>query len=85
MFAYKKHKVYLVTSLKSSDIDDATNSLVKDILKTIYFCRNGKLTDTLVRHSGEPENCFEEAIMNSLVKRGYIVDAQVDVKIIVLT
>ena len=74
-----KHKVYLVTSLKSSDIkDDATKLTGKRYLKDyLFFAETGKLTDTLVRHSGEPENCFEEAIMNSLVKRGYIVDAQV--------
>ena len=74
-----KHKVFLVTSLKSTDIKDDVSKLSgKRYLKDyLFFAETGKLSNNLVRHSGEPENCFEEAIMNSLIKRGYQVDAQV--------
>ena len=75
-----KEKVFLVTSLKSSDIRlvDADAVTGKRYLKDyLSYAETGIISDTLVRQSGEPENDFEEAIMNSLKERGYLVDAQV--------
>ena len=77
-----KEKVFLVTSLKSTDVrvkpDEVTGKrYLKDYLT---FAETGIISDTLVRQSGEPENDFEEAIMNAIKEKGYLVDAQVGCK-----
>ena len=74
-----KEKVYLVTSLQSGDIRVNPEAITgKRYLRDyLSYAETGIITDTSVRKSGEPENDFEAAIMSSLQKRGYEVDAQI--------
>ena len=73
-----KDKIFLVTSLKSTDIRPKSSVTGAKYLKEyLAYAETGKIVDTTVRSSGRPENIFEEGIMNALTKRGYEVDAQV--------
>ena len=79
LFTRAKDKIFLVTSLKSTDIRPSQSSTTgtRFLKEYLSYAETGKIVDTTIRSSGKPENIFEEAIMNALIKRGYEVDAQV--------
>tara|TARA_Y100001933_G_scaffold184915_1_gene183737 strand:+ start:95 stop:5113 length:5019 start_codon:yes stop_codon:yes gene_type:complete len=79
LFTRAKDKIFLVTSLKSTDIRPSQSSITgtRYLKEYLSYAETGKIKDTTIRSSGKPENKFEEVIMNSLLKRGYEVDAQV--------
>ena len=43
----------------------------------LEYAETGKITDLSLKTSGVTDNPFEESIRDALVKRGYVVDAQV--------
>ena len=74
-----KDKIFLVTSLNSSDVrpNPAAVTGSKYLKEYLQYAETGKIADTTVRSGGQPENVFEEGILNALIKRGYEVDAQI--------
>ena len=79
LFTRAKDKIFLVTSLKSTDVKPSKTATTgsKYLKEYLSYAETGRIVDTTIRSSGKPENSFEAAIMNALIKRGYEVDAQV--------
>ena len=77
LFTRAKHKVILVTSLRSSNIKDSKREGPQILKKYLEYAEKGEITDLERRTSGSTENPFEESIREALTKRGYVVDAQV--------
>ena len=77
LFTRAKHKVILVTSLKSSNIKESKREGPQILKKYLEYAEKGEITDLSRRTSGTTENAFEESIRQALTNRGYLVDAQV--------
>ena len=77
LFTRAKHKVILVTSLRSSQIKESKHDGPQILKKYLEYAEKGELTDLERRTSGSTENAFEESIKEALTNRGYLVDAQV--------
>jgi len=77
LFTRAKHKVILVTSLRSSNIKESKREGPQILKKYLEYAEKGEITDLERRTSGSTENPFEESIREALTKRGYVVDAQV--------
>ncbi len=79
LFTRAKDKIFLVTSLKSTDVKPSKTATTgsKYLKEYLSYAETGRIVDTTIRSSGKPENSFEAAIMDALIKRGYEVDAQV--------
>ena len=77
LFTRAKHKVILVTSLRSSNIKESKREGPQILKKYLEYAEKGEITDLDRRTSGTTENAFEESIRQALTNRGYVVDAQV--------
>ena len=77
LFTRAKHKVILVTSLRSSNIKESKREGPQILKKYLEYAEKGEITDLDRRTSGSTENPFEESIREALTNRGYVVDAQV--------
>ena len=77
LFTRAKHKVILVTSLRSSNIKESKREGPQILKKYLEYAEKGEITDLDRRTSGTTENAFEESIRQALTDRGYVVDAQV--------
>ena len=77
LFTRAKHKVILVTSLRSGQIKESKHYGPQILKKYLEYAEKGELTDLERRTSGSTENAFEESIKEALTNRGYLVDAQV--------
>ena len=77
LFTRAKHKVILVTSLRSSQIKESKHEGPQILKKYLEYAEKGELTDLDRRTSGTTENTFEESIRQALTNKGYLVDAQV--------
>ena len=81
LFTRAKHRVILVSSLKSSDIVITPSSSrgVQALKNYLIYAETTKITDSGIKTTGEVESPFEEAVFNSLKERGYLLDLQVGV------
>ncbi len=77
LFTRAKHKVILVTSLRSSNIKESKREGPQILKKYLEYAEKGEITDLDRRTSGTTENAFEESIRQALTNRGYVVDSQV--------
>ena len=77
LFTRAKHKVIIVTSLRSSNIKESKREGPQILKKYLEYAEKGEITDLDIKTSGSTENSFEESIREALTKRGYFVDAQV--------
>ena len=81
LFTRAKHRIILVSSLKSSDIviTPSSSKGVHSLKNYLIYAETTKITDLGTKTIGEAESPFEEAVFNSLKERGYLLDLQVGV------
>ena len=77
LFTRAKHKIILVTSLKSSNIKESKREGPQVLKSYLEYAETGKISDLSLKTSGVTDNPFEESIRDALVRRGFLVDAQV--------
>ena len=77
LFTRAKHKIILVTSLKSSNIKESKREGPQILKSYLEYAETGKISDLSLKTSGVTDNPFEESIRDALVRRGFLVDAQV--------